>query len=326
MSTGNWTRTRALVSVAVAVIASFAVVGAAIAFASSRQDSHPNTAAAAAAATAEVNIGDIPTIRTGAEITMPIDEYWVPAEDQNLILRAENEAMRLCMARFGLEWDVPPPEVTLDHFAHDRLFGVVDLNEVKEYGYHAPDISSDMMNPDGSMTDPIKEASSVKITDEQDAVASGLTELTEFNGIKIPAGGCIAAARTEVGTQDGFVLELTETTIGNSAMQADEDPRVLKAFEQWSSCMAESGYRYATPWDSIDDPSWATAEATEKEIAVAVTDVECQQKTNLTGLRVAVAAALQEKYMQDHKDDFIALTERIAQQREQANAILASQG
>lgn len=230
------------------------------------------------------------------------------------------------MARFGLEWDVPPTGVTLDRFAYDRLFGVVDLDEVKQYGYHAPGISSGTMNPDGSMTDPIKEASSVKITDEQDAVASGMTELTEFNGIKIPAGGCIAEARIEVGTQDGFVLELTETTIGNSAMQADEDPRVLKAFDQWSSCMAESGYRYGTPWDANGDPSWATPEATEREIAVAVADVECQQKLNLIGLRVAVASALQEEYMQDHKADFVALKERIAQQLAQANAILATQG
>lgn len=314
------TRARTVAAVAVAGVMTFTVMGAVIACAPSHQDSNPN----AAEAVAELSLGDIPTIRTGADIALPIDEYWVPADDQNLVLRAEEVAMTSCMARFGLEWDVEFHEVTLDRFPHDRLFGIVDLDVAKEYGYHAA--GSGTMNPDGTITDPIKEASSVEITEEQDAVASGLTELTEVNGVEIPAGGCIAEARTEVGTQDGFVLELTETTIGYSAIEADKDPRVLKGFDQWSQCMAESGFRYRTPWDAIGDPSWATAEATEGEIAVAVADVECQQKTNLTGLRVAVAAAWQEEYMQDRKEDFVALKERIAQQIAQAKSILAAQG
>ncbi len=319
MSKRSWSRARSAASVAVAGVVSFSVVGVGIAYASSARDS------ASVEVVEELSIGAIPSIRSGADIALPIDEYQVSAKDQNLILHAEHEAMVSCMARFGLDWDVPVQEVGTDGFAYDRLFGVSNLEEVKSHGYHAPE-SGGSVNADGSMSDPIKDANTVPLTEEQDAVSSGLSELTEVNGEKIPNGGCIAEARSKVGTQDDPVLELSEATIGYGAMQADKDPRVLKGFARWSGCMAESGYSYATPWDSNDDPSWSTAEATAKEIAVAVADVRCQQESNLLGLRVAVAAAWQREYMQAHEKEFVAMKATIADQRAAARSILVAAG
>lgn len=277
------------------------------------------------AAIAEISVGAIPKIRSGADIVLPIDEYWVSADDQNLILRAEHVAMVTCMARFGLDWDVPVREVDANVPIHDRLFGVTDLDEVSEYGYHAPG-SIGTLNADGSINDPIKEASTVALTEEQDAVASGQAELIEVNGIEIPTGGCITEARSQVGTQDDLVLELAESTLAYGAQQADSDPRVLRGFEQWSRCMTKSGYHYVTPWDANDDPSWNTPEATAAEITVAVADVECQQESNLSGLRVAVAAAWQREFMRAHEEEFVAMKATVAQQRANAKSILSDNG
>lgn len=317
MSGRKWTRARSVASVTVAGVISFAVVGATIAYASSNRE--PDLIETVP----ELSIGAVPTIRSAADIVMPIDAYWVSAEQQNLVLRAENEAMVACMARFGLEWDVAIQEVEVDGFAYDGLFGVTNLAEVKKYGYHAPD-SGGERNPDGSMSDPVKEANTVPITEEEDAVSSGLTELSEVNGRKIPPGGCIAEARSEVGTQNDPVLELSEATIGYGAEQADKDPRVLKGFAQWSKCMARSGYTYAEPRDANNDPSWSTPEASAREISVAVADVTCQQKSNLLGLRVAVAAAWQREYIQSRKADFVAMKATIAEQRAAARSILVA--
>lgn len=319
MSKRSGTRARSVVSVMAAGIVSFTVVGAGIAYASSGQEAAPTETVI------ELSIGTVPTIRSADEISMPIDGYWVPAEQQNLVLRAEREAMASCMARFGLEWDVPVQEVEAEGFPYDGLFGVVNLEEVKRYGYGVPGGDGGTVSADGSITDPVKQANSVTITDEQAAVASGSTELAAVNGSKIPAGGCIAEARSQVGTQNDPVLALTEATIGYGAMQADKDPRVLEGFAQWSECMAASGYSYATPWEANDDPRWSiTSEATEEEIAVAVTDVECQQKINLAGLRVAVAAAWQQEYIQARKEDFATVRTIIADQRAAALSVLAA--
>lgn len=315
MSKSGWKRTRSAASLVLAGAVSFSIVGAGIAYASSNGSDHGETVA-------ELGIGDIPIIRSAADIRLPIDAYHVPADVQNLVLHAEHEAMIACMARFGLDWDAPVIEVEAGGPSHDRLFGVTDLDEVKQYGYHAPSLGA--LNADGSTSDPVKDANSYDYTDEQDAVASGSTELAEVNGVKIPAGGCITEARSRVGTQEGLVVELTEATIGYGAMQADKDPRVLKGFDQWSKCMADSGYPYSTPWEANDDPAWGTFEATAEEIAVAVTDVQCQQKSNLSGLRVAVAAAWQREYMQAHKEDFAMMKKSIAQQRVNAASILVS--
>lgn len=298
-------------------VISSAVMGVCIACASSTSHSAPSDPVP------ELRIGAVPTIRSAADISLPIDEYWVPAADQNLVLHAEHEAMVTCMARFGLDWEARVIEVEAEGFPYDRLFGITDLDEVERYGYHAPG-GGGPVNDDGSMRDPVKEANTVPITEEQDAVSSGLTERTEVNGIPIPAGGCIAEARSRVGTQNDPVLELTEATIGYGAIQADRDPRVLEAFERWSRCMAASGHAYATPWDANNDPSWATSAATTKEIDVAIADIGCQRESNLLGLRVAVAAAWQREYMRAHEDEFLAMKATIARQREAARAILAA--
>lgn len=318
MSKPSWARVRSVASVAVAGVVSFTVVGAGIAYASSSHNARPSEVVT------ELSIGSIPTIHSGADIALPIDEYWVPAADQNLILRAEHVAMTSCMARFGLDWDVPVQEVTAKGPSHDRLFGVTDLNEVKLYGYHAP--SNGKLDADGTISDRVKSANTVLLSEEQDAVASGQTELTSVNGIRIPSGGCVTEARSQVGTQTDLVLQLTEATIGYGAMQADKDPRVLKAFDEWSGCMARAGYNYSTPWEANDYPSWATPKATPEEIAVAIADVECQRESSLTGLRVAVAAAWQEEYMRDHRESFLAMKKLVEQQRANAISILTADG
>ena len=101
---------------------------------------------------------------------------------------------------------------------------------------------------------------------------------------------------------------------------------MLEGFDQRSKCMADSGYSYAMPWESNDDPAWNTFEATPEEISVAVTDVKCQQKLNLSGLRVAVAAAWQREYMQAHKEDLAAMKASIEQQRSAADSMLDRRG
>lgn len=220
MSNPHRARGRTVTWVTGAGVVCLTVVGVGIASASSERGPGP------VEPVRELRIGEIPTLESGADISLPIDEYWVPAEDQNLILRAENVAMTSCMARFGLEWNAPVVEVHAGGPSYDRLFGISNLDEVTQYGYHAP--GSGPLNADGSTDDPGKEANSYDYSEEQDAVASDQTDLTEVNGVEIPPGGCITEVRSALGTHNDPVLELTERMIGYGAMQADKDPRVSR--------------------------------------------------------------------------------------------------
>lgn len=227
------------------------------------------------------------------------------------------------MTRFGLTWEPPPQSVSALSYNYDRLFGLLDTAEAEAYGYHPA--RSGSLAADGSTIDEVKPARSVPLTADQEAVASGETELDQMNGHKVPVGGCIGESRARVGDVVP-VLELTESAVAYATEQADRDPRVLQGFAEWSQCMTEAGFDYATPWDSNDDPQWATPHADELEIKVAVADVACKNKTDLTGLRVAVAAAWQREFIRAHSEEFVAMADSIAAQRKNASSILAEDG
>ena len=66
------------------------------------------------------------------------------------------------------------------------------------------------------------EAGEIRLTADQEAVASGERELDQMNGHKIPMGGCIGESRARVG-EVVPVLELTESALACATEQADWD-------------------------------------------------------------------------------------------------------
>ncbi|WP_416889498.1 hypothetical protein [Microbacterium sp.] len=322
-------------SVAVAGVASFAVVGlvggtvSLVSSSTSNGDNMANAQVIEAAATEvdggvrELPLGDVEPIRSGADITLPIDEFRTSDAAQERVLRAEHRVLVACMARFGLAWDLPVAPASGMDRSNDRLFGVIDLDDVTEFGYHVPD--NGVHQQDGSVVDTVKRAASVSLSAEQEAVASGESGPTEINGVTIPEGGCLGEARARLGN-DGGALEMTESAVDFGVSQSERDPRVREGFAQWSACMAESGFTYATPWDANDDPRWATPEATDAEREAAVADVACKKSTGVTELQVAVAAAWQREYIDSHRAEFAAMKQSLARQQARADAILAEDG
>jgi len=108
-------------------------------------------------------------------------------------------------------------------------------------------------------------------------------------------GGC-----TREGVEQVFSPEQLEGSYVNPKdVLVEEDPRIIKAAKQWSTCMQERGYEYEEDQDEIieeyeerleellagDDPATLTgarADALRKlqqeEIAVSLADLECQVK------------------------------------------------
>lgn len=313
------TRVTTVVTTTAVGLLSFGVAAVAITYSPSSHNvsgatplPSPSTAASLAPVE-ELPIGDVVQVRSGAEIVLPVDGYRLPAGDQNMVYEAEHKAMESCMLRFGAAFDVPPQTVPAERTDYDRLFGVLDLSLAKKSGYHIP---GDEISNTGQTA--ARSTKSLGMLDEH-ALSIATGEATARNRAveSLPSGGCVSESRETVGVVNP---ELVEAAIGYGLEQSDRDVRVLAAFRAWSTCMAERGFKYETPAAAINDPRWATQRASQDEIATAVADVTCKNETNLTGVRVAVASAWQEKYIRSHRESFdklgSALDEQVAHSKE----------
>lgn len=308
-------------------VASFGITAAVITTASA-QAAPPTPVAASASPSAsaaprvvpELAIGPVVSITSGQGISLPVDAYKARPASENLVLKAEYHAMKSCMARYGLGFDPPAAawSVPATNHDYDRLFGLINLTEAQQYGYH----TGEQLLPDGEAAPSSTPAADPNAsTPNYLAVAMGDPSVPKVKGLAVPKGGCITEARSKLG--DTSTAEtLYENAVNYGLAQSDADSRVVAAFGSWSVCMKNSGFSYATPMDAIDDPQWATTTPSAAEVKAATADVECKTAANLTGLRVAVAAAWQNQYINAHTAQFAAMKTGVGQQVAKANAIL----
>jgi hypothetical protein len=318
-------RTKALGAVLIAGVASFGITAAAITAASAQAEPsnpHPASTPATVVPTSvpELAIGPVSAVTSGQAISFPIDSYKVSPTSENLVLSAEYQSMKSCMARYGIDFAAPASDWSVPTVNHDydRLFGVLDLAEAQNWGYH----TGETLLPDGEAAPQATPAADPNAgTPNYLTVAMGSSTPATVNGLKVPSGGCIGQARAQVG-DTGAAETLYENAVNYGLDQSNADPRVVAAFASWSTCMKAAGFSYATPMEAIDDPKWATTTPSATEVAVATSDVQCKVSTNLTGLRVAVASAWQEKYIGAHATQFAAMKAGVGQQVAKAKAIL----
>lgn len=155
---------------------------------------------------------------------------------------------------------------------HDRRYSVTDESVAARYGYHAP-----------------------KVKDPRDALLDAADE-----DQLVAATACLS----ELPDPSPEILEgeqLVSDIQAEAWWAAQEDPRVVNAFEGWSACMARSGYEYERPMDANDDPQWATPRATAAEITVAKVDVACKQEVDLVAIWSQVEAEYQKSLIAQHQ-------------------------
>lgn len=318
-------RTKALGTVLVGV-ATFGITAAAITAVSAQAAPATPTATTASPsastpprAVPELAIGPAATITSGRDIALPVDTYKANPASQNLVLKAEYSAMKSCMARYGVAFDAPAASWTVPATNHDydRLFGLINLAEA-QYGYHTGEqvLANGEAAPSSTpAADPNESAPNYL------AVAMGDLAVPKVKGLAVPKGGCITEARSKLGDAS-TAQALYESAVNYGLSQSDADSRVVAAFGSWSACMKNAGYSYATPMAAIDDPQWGTTTPSEAEVKAATADVECKTATNLTGLRVSVAAAWQNQYISTHAAQFAGMKTDVGQQVAKANVIL----
>lgn len=277
-----------------------------------------SASASSSTAGAEPAIGAVPIISDWKSIALPVDKYASSDDSRNLVLTAEYDLTRACMARFGIDFTAPSwtssEKSDSDHY---RLFGLMDLSAATRYGYH----SSEEVAADGQSASaqvPLNFGSTSPAT--YMTVFTGDPQGSSVNGQAVPGGGCIGEARSKV-HDDLSTQRLTEDATNYGLHMADKDFRVVRAFSTWSRCMSKAGFNYSTPMAANDDPRWGTTTASQDEISTATADVNCKLSTNLTGLRVAVAAAYQTKFITSRAAAFVNLAANQKAQLQAAQSL-----
>ncbi len=169
-------------------------------------------------------------------------------------------------------------------------------------------------------------------------------------------GGCYGSAQHEVyeGGVELDEFSAIEDEIGKFYETVQSDPRMADLHAKWGSCMADAGYDGMTnayesqqplydEWNELqgwDDPeyqeqmeSWdweanpdgppaptpdeaAVKAFTEKEIAMAVADFDCQDKTNFQEESMKIDHDLQQQFVDEHADELEAWAEAATAARD----------
>jgi hypothetical protein len=126
-------------------------------------------------------------------------------------------------------------------------------------------------------------------------------------------------------TQDGALAGII--TLGNDiGSDVTHDPSVKNATRAWSACMAKNGYTASQPQDvvnqefqamyggarSITPSTTVSVSANQAQIAAAVTDADCSQSSDLTGIYFAVQASYEKQLVTSNQQ---ALNAAVSQYR-----------
>jgi hypothetical protein len=253
-----------------------------------------------------VNVSDLKTF------SLPLDPYRIRPENLPATVEAEKVLLARCLRRFGTE--LPPGSVVSSSTpaGKERLYGITDEQQARQRGYHLPTQAT----PSDTQENPLPP--------RVQAIAFGDGQRS-YAGQQVPEGGCVGESRRNLTAGramprdqwmgDRLSLESTDRT--------RRDSRVREVFAEWSSCMKRSGYDYADPMKSNDDPEFATEQPSPREIAVAIADVRCKEETNLVNVQATVHIAYQKRMLAHNAEPLAEVKQYLANSERNAAAVLA---
>lgn len=229
------------------------------------------------------------------------EEFGMTEEQLVTTIEAVESRIADCMTEAGFEYI--PIDVETFRDAMDLVGGsppgISDEEFVAQYGYGITTVppKSDFRFGDDnqSIFDDLTQQDKVAYTrtlvgDHETATFVLMLEQEDF----LPAGGCTETAIKEVFTPE----QLSPSFFNPFDALVEQDPRSIEAQKNWSNCMKEAGFEYATQGDPEDefierlqtltggaDPrslSGSDAEALKQlqgeERAIAAVDFDCADK------------------------------------------------
>ncbi|MFJ4688670.1 hypothetical protein [Streptomyces sp. NPDC088789] len=278
-----------------------------------------------------------PSMGAARALELPLEAYEWTDDEERTRRQGEDLLAAACMRDFGFDL-APRPRYRGDKALRDaNRYGVTDPDTASRFGYRidpaarGPKPPGDDFSPAESLVlfgpqdgqDPSQEEGGQDSPQEEGGQDSsqeegGQAEGTTADGKPVPKGGCWGKAIRDLAAdgpkvdpdQEEFASQLAIYTF----QEAQKDSRVKRVFADWSSCMKEQGFSYKGPMDPVEDRSFKNAEnaetASDREIRVAVADVECKQRHNVVGVWYAVEVAYQERAVEQNQEQLNTLKER----------------
>ncbi len=261
---------------------------------------------------------------TGTDTELgPISQRVIALEEQfdADVLSAHTDALEEqvadCMKAQGFDY-TPQRQ---DTAALEASLDLPDMNTVEfaeQYGYGLTTLDDASATGDQATEPPTAQASTLEY---QEALL----------GSDYPAGkaqmpgGCFGEAMATVFGDDVASMDTTVAAdIAGLTSSAEQDDRVVAALDEWSTCMDDRGYDYATPdaamrsiasraYDStgtlVQDDALSTLRT--EEIDTAVADLGCRDSSGLTQAKAEVLARLETDYYAAHRDEVDAYLDQL---------------
>uniref|UniRef100_UPI0034DF1834 hypothetical protein n=1 Tax=Streptomyces flavofungini TaxID=68200 RepID=UPI0034DF1834 len=265
----------------------------------------------------------VPRVRGEKDFpALPLDRYEFGDRDHARIEEAQAHATQRCMRSFGFD-DFPlrpgRPKMALTYEStlvavSVSPYGMLDLDQVRRFGYgfDEDDLKTvrDDREPEGRVP-----------TDRENTFLRGVGvpdgHADRVRGREVPEGGCATAGTRRVWGDAEKLARLrgfVSGRLGRLNKAVAKDPRVRRAFRDWSRCVADKGHgRFASPAAAFRDKRWRAGRKdgntarTKEELATAVADVECNHALNTAGVWWSVSDEKQRADIRAHEDRYEAV-------------------
>lgn len=230
----------------------------------------------------------------------PIDAYTLSNLQDAEQIYVTADLIHACMLRLGFnyrEYAQSPSQYYMASLRvmtemDSRTWGITDLSAAERYGYQLPPWTDESSASRG--IDSLSSAERLALVGAERTRSGKVEKASASSGI--PAGGCTGKALQEIAAAGVWKASSGQALVAHigeeSFMKARSSVQVKAAFTKWSACMLSHGYRYSDPFAPAAAFATATP-ATQHEIRVAVTDIECSRKVNVQRVAFTVESAYQ---------------------------------
>ncbi|MFE4409210.1 hypothetical protein [Streptomyces sp. NPDC056821] len=265
-------------------------------------------------------VASTPKLSSVTDQPLPIEAYLLSKDQTDQMDKAVVVLRQKCMQRFGLTYQDQSMQGAFQPKSITQFrYGVTDAEAVAVHGYKPAGSEKPVVKPSPQKMSPAATMVLTGTTDPKVKPGSAAAKGgQDYNGQKVPAGGCLGEADRKVGVSGPNRYGDAEIVVKVNTESWDKsytDSRVRAVFAKWSQCMKEKGYTYADPMKAGDDPEWQkTVTATSREQQVASADVACKQKYNVLGIWYSVDVAYEKQMIEQNAEALAEVKKTIEKQ------------
>lgn len=252
------------------------------------------------------------------------------AQDPDVIIalqRAEDILTDRCVRTFGFDGFQATNYAALAasfQVGGSRLYGITDAKVAAKYGY-LPAPSEDATTPAEQSDDSYRFVLLGLKPGQNPGQVSHTTSPGNVGKLTIPPGGCLGQSRQQL-TGEISGRPADQATLGfdldvKAWHVAWSDPVTEHAKDDWSACMAKSGYKIHDPLDDVPTSN-DTAAPSKRVVREALTDIACKKSTNFISRANAENVKVAQQYLEHNQLGLQASKDFNDHALEKANKII----